>query len=947
MKTLKYLFIAALAIFSFNACEDVPAPYDIPAMSGSSGAGGGSSEDVIFEQNFSNSLGNFTQFNNNPEVEWVNDFSSAVAKGYVNGKNLAAVSYLVSPAFDLTGKDAAHIALKYVICYANNATVKANHQLLITDNYTGDATTTNWTVLDYGAVGSSSFTFGDATVNIPEQFLGKNNIYTAFKYTSTTEKASTWEIKSITIKDGEASADVEEETGEVMTVAQALAAFTGTAKPAIVKGYIVGFIPDKSIDEATFNGNATAKTNIIIADTPDETDITKCMPIQLPSGEIRNKVNLQENPGNYKKVVTLTGSLEKYFGVTGLKSVSKALFEGEEDDSDDENKGNVYLDEKFADGLGSFTTAQIVNDYAWKHEVYNDKAYAKVSGYANGASQDAESWLISPAIDFTGETTASISFDYVINKGNASLAAVNHKLMITDNYTGDFYTTNWDEIEFGATNDNTWNFRSTGNIAIPESYMGKEAVVIAFKYVSTTSASSTWEVNNVLVTGEKGGSVEGDDNTGDDNTGDDNTDEEKGNGTLESPYTPAGANAFASTLASGSNSDKEVYIKGIICSIKEAPSSQYGNATFYISADGSTGSEQFYVYRCYNLGNQKFTGNEQLNVGDEVIICGKVTNYMGDTPETVQNAAYIYSLNGETGDDNTGDDNTGDDNTEGEKGDGTLESPYTPAGANAFASTLASGSNSDKEVYIKGIICNVKYQPDAQYGNATFYISADGSTGSEQFYVYRCYNLGNKKFTGSEKLNVGDEVIICGKVTNYMGNTPETVQNAAYIYSLNGNTGGDNTGDDNTGDDNTGDDNTGDDNTGGDDTGDDTGDDNTNLPEGSMSVAQAISAYNGGTTGEVTITAYIVGYAKSAGSGFVGEFSTGTVLSNIIIADNPDETDSAKCMPVQLKSGTDIRTALNISENPGNLGKKVTLTGSLEKYFSSPGLKELTAYSFE
>ena len=186
-----------------------------------------------------------------------------------------------------------------------------------------------------------------------------------------------------------------------------------------------------------------------------------------------------------------------------------------------------------------------------------------------------------------------------------------------------------------------------------------------------------------------------------------------------------------------------------------------------------------------------------------------------------------------------------------------------------------------------------------------------------------------------------------------MGNTPETVQNAAYIYSLNGNTGGDNTGDDNTGGDDTGDDNTGgddtgDDNTGDDNTGgDDTGDDNTNLPEGSMSVAQAISAYNGGTTGEVTITAYIVGYAKSAGSGFVGEFSTGTVLSNIIIADNPDETDSAKCMPVQLKSKTDIRTALNISENPGNLGKKVTLTGSLEEYFKSPGLKELTAYSFE
>ena len=35
---------------------------------------------------------------------------------------------------------------------------------------------------------------------------------------------------------------------------------------------------------------------------------------------------------------------------------------------------------------------------------------------------------------------------------------------------------------------------------------------------------------------------------------------------------------------------------------------------------------------------------------------------------------------------------------------------------------------------------------------------------------------------------VGDEVVICGKLVNYKGNTPETVANKSYIYSLNGNT---------------------------------------------------------------------------------------------------------------------------------------------------------------
>ena len=32
----------------------------------------------------------------------------------------------------------------------------------------------------------------------------------------------------------------------------------------------------------------------------------------------------------------------------------------------------------------------------------------------------------------------------------------------------------------------------------------------------------------------------------------------------------------------------------------------------------------------------------------EVIICGKVVNYQGNTPETVANKSYIYSLNGKT-----------------------------------------------------------------------------------------------------------------------------------------------------------------------------------------------------------------------------------------------------------------------------------------------------------
>ena len=71
-------------------------------------------------------------------------------------------------------------------------------------------------------------------------------------------------------------------------------------------------------------------------------------------------------------------------------------------------------------------------------------------------------------------------------------------------------------------------------------------------------------------------------------------------------------------ITKGENLDKEVYVKGIIVSIKEV-NTQYGNATYYISDDGTT-SNQFYVFRGKNLGNESFTNANEIKTGDEVII---------------------------------------------------------------------------------------------------------------------------------------------------------------------------------------------------------------------------------------------------------------------------------------------------------------------------------------
>ena len=264
-----------------------------------------------------------------------------------------------------------------------------------------------------------------------------------------------------------------------------------------------------------------------------------------------------------------------------------------------------------------------------------------------------------------------------------------------------------------------------------------------------------------------------------------------GSGTQADPYNVAAAIEFAEKLQVGEESQQDIYIKGKVASIRENYTAQYGNATFYISDDG-TSKVTFTVYRALYLGNKKYTSGDLLKEGDEVIVCGKVTNYNG-TLETQQNKAFLYSLNGKSEGGGGGGGSTGT-----PKGSGTLDDPYNPAGAANAVKNLTWTSNdvydTTGDVYVKGKISRIAdkgtFTEGGTYGNASFYISEDGTENGE-FYCFRVLYLGNKKFeAGKTDIKVGDEVIICGQLMNYRGNTPETVAGKAYLYSLNGNTEG-------------------------------------------------------------------------------------------------------------------------------------------------------------
>lgn len=498
---LKNLFLAAMALFAFTACTDTPdSPYDFPTGGGN---GGTTEEGVYISETFTSDFGVFTPVETVGDTPWIIDYKTAKATSYIDGTNKEATSWLISSPVDFTNETEAYVAFEYIIRYSESGKVAANHQLLISADYTGDPAAATWKDIPYGAVeGADWVTFYKANVAVPAEFLGKSGIVFALRYTATT-KASTWEVKNFKVAHGTAAEPEEPEEAKEYTVAEALEAFTGVPTPAIVKGYIVGTVDGQVYtDGCRFSGTAESKTNLLIADNVDETDPANCMPVQLPSGAVRNALNLVDNAGNYKKQVTLTGSLEKYFGVPGLKTVSKYEIEGVTPEEPETPEG-AYINETFATDFGAFTTQETVGNYPW----VIDYSCAKVTGYesASKVNNAAESWLVSPAVDFTSETEAYIAFDYVIRYTESGKVAEHNQLLISDNFTGDVATATWTVINYNP-QENTvdWSFSNSGKIAVPAEFIGKANVTIAFKYTSTETKAGTWEVKNVVVASGKG-----------------------------------------------------------------------------------------------------------------------------------------------------------------------------------------------------------------------------------------------------------------------------------------------------------------------------------------------------------------------------------------------------------------------------------------------------------
>ena len=298
----------------------------------------------------------------------------------------------------------------------------------------------------------------------------------------------------------------------------------------------------------------------------------------------------------------------------------------------------VVLDESFATGMGQFTTENITlpegGSYVWKEGKYQETTYIKAGAFINDAAREADSRLVSPTLDLTTATTATLTFDHAYNHYKK---ADNHESELTlevKEENGD-----WTPIVIPNFNDgSTWTYVS--NTIDLSAYAGKK-MQFAFHYKSTTTNALEWQITKVKVVanGEGGGTVD-----------------------PEPEPEPGNADLFISEYVEGSSNNKYIeiynptnetidlssYSLDLNTNGGESWSKDGGGFSSYSELSGTIGAKSTIVYKhaeaaifegeATTCGAANFNGNDPVGLfknGTLIDIVGKFANGSADFAKDV------------------------------------------------------------------------------------------------------------------------------------------------------------------------------------------------------------------------------------------------------------------------------------------------------------------------
>lgn len=256
--------------------------------------------------------------------------------------------------------------------------------------------------------------------------------------------------------------------------------------------------------------------------------------------------------------------------------------------------------------------------------------------------------------------------------------------------------------------------------------------------------------------------------------------------------TVAQAREICMGLESGAKTDTKYYVMGYVKKIhsKHADGvANFGNAQFYIEdVKGANSGDDFMAYQVYGINNQKITDPNAVLVGDFVIIYGPLTNYNGTFETTGQGSAHIWkSTNPLLNESQKPQEPEVLVIPEEAKAWNIPAEAIDVIKAREICAGLAAGATTGTKYYVMGYVKKLHNNHASGvtgYGNAQFYMeNVKGANSQNDFIAFQVYGINGTKITDPNAVAVGDFVVVYGELTNYMGNTYETVgKGAAHVW---------------------------------------------------------------------------------------------------------------------------------------------------------------------
>ncbi len=242
---------------------------------------------------------------------------------------------------------------------------------------------------------------------------------------------------------------------------------------------------------------------MLIALDPDERDWEKCATVQLPSGAVRNALNLADNPDNQGKLVSIQGTTgATYCGAYGVKNVIAYKFGDQGIEGSDIPAVTVPVKALYS-GLAEDATAidwtfENVNipaglESVWSWTDYNGKHYLNGSAFRY-AVDGILSYAVSPEITLPADyTSLAVSFDHAASFQTTLRELCGFSVRIAG-------SSEWTDLPIPTwPSAGSWTFVNSGNIDI-SAYAGK-TIQVALKYGASTAGADTWEIRNLNITG--------------------------------------------------------------------------------------------------------------------------------------------------------------------------------------------------------------------------------------------------------------------------------------------------------------------------------------------------------------------------------------------------------------------------------------------------------------